>query len=334
MITISGLNQWLSRWDLDEQYYLIDLLGDDVPWILLMLVPLLRFFLETVQHPLSNMSQLRWTYLPFLIFLLFNLWINADVDFNWIEIPQVIQWQIYGYAAETYLAVVYNFFLLWITYRMAISNPPSHLSAAKFKWIKQVWQAMLGLLGLWALDVFWPATLNPFSHWLFDLLWLGIAGFMYWLTYQGILRFHLANLPVHPIIDSSTTERSQSNKSAQKGPNESSPYLRKLATWMEEEEWYRNQQLSRQMAADRLGISPGYLSQLLRAELGQSFPQYVARCRVEAVKKMMQLEVYATYSLLAIGQEAGFSSKSGFYATFKQHVGKSPSEYRKELKES
>jgi AraC-like DNA-binding protein len=49
---------------------------------------------------------------------------------------------------------------------------------------------------------------------------------------------------------------------------------------------------------------------------------------VEEVKKKLKNPEFDNYSIISIGLESGFNSKSVFYKAFKKHTGKSPSEYR------
>ena len=89
--------------------------------------------------------------------------------------------------------------------------------------------------------------------------------------------------------------------------------------------------LGRDQLAQKLGISSGYLSQILNSATGSNFSDYIRNYRVERVKELLLTPESDKYSLHAIGQEAGFKSKSAFYASFKKVVGMTPLEYKKEI---
>ena len=46
-------------------------------------------------------------------------------------------------------------------------------------------------------------------------------------------------------------------------------------------------------------------------------------------KKMLENEEFDNYTVVAIGLESGFNSKTSFYQAFKKHTRQTPSEYKK-----
>ncbi len=73
------------------------------------------------------------------------------------------------------------------------------------------------------------------------------------------------------------------------------------------------------------GISPDYLSQIFKEEIGENLSTYITLKKLEAAKNMiMQNKSYSEICL-----SLGFSSQSHFITVFKKHFGMTPSEYRK-----
>ncbi|MDO1502355.1 helix-turn-helix domain-containing protein [Winogradskyella maritima] len=104
---------------------------------------------------------------------------------------------------------------------------------------------------------------------------------------------------------------------------------KKLSVIMETEALYKNPDIKLKDLADKLDVSSHFLSQLLNDNLDQSFAQYINGWRVEASKEL--LKDNENYTLEAIGFEAGFSSKSSFYSTFKKVTGVTPAIYKKQV---
>jgi len=108
-------------------------------------------------------------------------------------------------------------------------------------------------------------------------------------------------------------------------------HLAELVALMEKEKPFRKSTLTLQQLADRLEVSRHHLSEILNAERGESFFDFVNAYRVDEVKRMLEDRSYEQLTLMAIAEEAGFSSKSTFNESFKRRTGLTPSEYRENL---
>ena len=85
------------------------------------------------------------------------------------------------------------------------------------------------------------------------------------------------------------------------------------------------------MAAEKLGLSKSYLSRLIHAERHTSYSDYINSLRVKEAKLIIQNPESEKFTLIAIGLEVGFNSKSAFNNAFKKHGGLTPSEFKKSL---
>lgn len=108
--------------------------------------------------------------------------------------------------------------------------------------------------------------------------------------------------------------------------NEAELLIAHLYEAMNKKQFHKNTNIKLNDIAKYLTISPHKLSQLLNDNLGKSFASFINECRIEDAKKLIKEK--NQFTLEAIGFEAGFSSKSTFYATFKKITGKTPSEYK------
>lgn len=84
--------------------------------------------------------------------------------------------------------------------------------------------------------------------------------------------------------------------------------------------------------ADAIGEKPYRISQALNRLLEKSFTDYLNELRVAEFRRLLSSEAHQAYSLLALGYEAGFNSKSSFYRAVRKITGKSPSELRAMIK--
>lgn len=105
------------------------------------------------------------------------------------------------------------------------------------------------------------------------------------------------------------------------------PSLRKKVQQLfDEEQIHRDDTLSLSSLAKVLGVSPHQLSEFFNAELKTSFSAYLTRHRIEEAKQLLVEK--QDHTVLAIGFEVGFGSKTAFNSAFKRAEGMSPTEYR------
>jgi AraC-like DNA-binding protein len=84
--------------------------------------------------------------------------------------------------------------------------------------------------------------------------------------------------------------------------------------------------INRDKMAEMVNLSPGYFSNLFRAEVGMSFSDYLIQVRIENAKRLLRR---FDLSVEAISKQCGFNSLAHFSRTFKDRCGLSPLKYRK-----
>ncbi len=110
---------------------------------------------------------------------------------------------------------------------------------------------------------------------------------------------------------------------------ESKRHLKRLHSYMEDEQPYLIGKLSLGDVADCLDISPNHLSQVINENLNKNFFDFVNSYRVELVKKKMLDPENSNLTLLGMAYESGFNSKSSFNNIFKKATGYTPSQFVK-----
>ncbi|MDD3095168.1 MAG: helix-turn-helix domain-containing protein [bacterium] len=103
----------------------------------------------------------------------------------------------------------------------------------------------------------------------------------------------------------------------------------KLISLMETEKLYREPELSIVDVAKRLHVPRHHITHILNEIMGRNFYTFINNYRIEEAKQRLSNPEYNNLTVLAIGFDAGFNSKSSFNTLFKKYVGVTPSEYRK-----
>ena len=94
-------------------------------------------------------------------------------------------------------------------------------------------------------------------------------------------------------------------------------------------ECYDDHQLCLTLVADRVGLSPAYLSSLFKQETGTNFHDYVNQIRIRKSQELMKRSNLPTYK---IAEAVGYSNKQSFIRQFKKVEGNTPGRYRQTLK--
>ena len=96
-------------------------------------------------------------------------------------------------------------------------------------------------------------------------------------------------------------------------------------------EFFKKEMLSLKETAEELNISDKKLSQLFNICLKTNFYEYVNVHRVNHFKKKIAQEDTQKFTLLAIAYDSGFNSKATFNRVFKQQVGLTPLQFKKQI---
>ena len=102
---------------------------------------------------------------------------------------------------------------------------------------------------------------------------------------------------------------------------DSARIAKKLEQAMQENQLYRNADLSLTALSDHLGVSTNYLSQTLNEYLNKSFFEYVNQWRIKAATPLLAAK---EKTVLEIAYDVGFNSRSAFYRAYKKETGTTP----------
>jgi AraC-like DNA-binding protein len=103
----------------------------------------------------------------------------------------------------------------------------------------------------------------------------------------------------------------------------------KIEKAMAEDRLYRNQGVTLRHLSDHTRVPENYLSQVLNEHLGRNFYEFINHWRIKDACGLLADEAF---SIIEIGEEVGFNSRSTFNAAFKKETGLTPSEYRAALR--
>ncbi|HMR15475.1 helix-turn-helix domain-containing protein [Mariniflexile maritimum] len=192
----------------------------------------------------------------------------------------------------------------------------------KTKWLKNLLYVGLGIIFIWFVSVSLLETSNIKGFYIFYPLWIGITLIIYWIGYTAMIQKQIFNDRKEIRIKKENSLKVKANKTT----------YNKIDDLITNTKLHLNPALSLQILSQELNLSEGYISQLINKNSGLNFNDYINLLRVNDAKEMLVNKEYKNYTIVAIGLEAGFNSKSSFYTAFKKFTGKTPVEYKKDVR--
>jgi AraC-like DNA-binding protein len=218
---------------------------------------------------------------------------------------------------------VYFTYRLLRQHRKNIINQFSYQEKINLDWIQYLF---LGMGMIWV--VIWLRGND-------NLIFLSVVIFVIFLGYFGIKQVGIFTnkLPIEKdnIPNEIEIEKVKKYEKSSLTEEMSESIHTQLQQVMQEERLYENPELSLNDLANHLNVHPNNLSQVINANEGKTFFDYINYHRVEAFKKSVKMPQNQKYKLLGLAYDCGFNSKTSFNRNFKKATGFAPSEYLKQL---
>lgn len=303
--------------------------------------PVLYFYIRSFSFdnkpPWSN----QWGHvLPYLLFCLVGFYLSfsstAGISFmNGLPIfgADVPRWVRYNLPVP--LAIIpglYAFLGLHVlvAYQKQLPENYSYTERISLNWLKWVVLSQLILfVSLFLLIRFGVNFGYVTPQNLFAVVGSVLSFYVFFIGFFGLKQTtFLTDIPVTINVESSVATKA-SYKNSGLSDELADELFQKLIRHMAGNKPYLDENLSLTTLAQQLELTTNQLSQVINQKAGTNFFNFVNGYRVEAVKEKLKDPAFAHYSILAIGYECGFQSKSSFNKVFKQVVGQTPLEFQK-----
>lgn len=228
---------------------------------------------------------------------------------------------------EEILNALFSLFLFYRCYFLIFKEQHLYqniLSFESIKWLKTFIYlgSFVFLLWICAIVINLDKVINP-RIFIYYPMRLGITFLMFWISYHGFFN--------HKIIVERVSIRSKilleklkpeiSKKFINLNSEKNTDHFLKLAIYLENNQSYLNPDLSLQIIAKQLNLSPSKLSEIIKINTNQNFSDFINEIRIGEAKKFLKNKDFKNYTIASIGLECGFNSKSTFYTAFKKFNG-------------
>jgi YesN/AraC family two-component response regulator len=102
---------------------------------------------------------------------------------------------------------------------------------------------------------------------------------------------------------------------------------------LEREEVITNPRIRLSLFAEMMDLSPKVVSHVIKKEFKKGFNELLNKYRIRFAIEKIEEGYLDLYTLEALGEESGFSSRTTFFNAFKKELGISPSAYWKRYQE-
>jgi AraC-like DNA-binding protein len=332
--------------------YMLGFAGIDLLWnqleffprnFSLLLPPLIWFYLRSQFNVDFRFQRKDLIHaLPFLLYFVYHVAVfsmGRDFVENW---KQNVHFK-YGFENVQALLTLgmqifyfYRSFRLYQEYRSWSPSEFSDVEAVSFKWFRNFLVAFIAssIVG-WGMTLLDLSLDLDFWHDWWDELFN--AGLIYYLCIAGYAQTQLRRLhfePVDPAEEAAsdvaaTLPVATFAKAEKLDEEEILLWKDRIARLMADERLYLEPELTLSDLARRLQTNASVLSAAINRAFGKNFNDFVNEYRVQAVKHLLEDPKAKHLSLLGIGLECGFNSKSTFNRAFRKVTGFAPSEWGK-----
>ncbi|MDW8850085.1 helix-turn-helix domain-containing protein [Flavobacterium sp. MMLR14_040] len=308
---------------------------DHIEWVFLVPAFLFLFIINRIDDTVKSKQKNYLCLIPFAYSAVLNIIQDLDHVAGIYTIPElgIDLINILG-LIHLVLAVTFIPFLLFYSYFMI-----RHLKdSQEKKWIITLLTIISSLVFAFLITALVGLFLQYDISSTMSVLALSATFIIHWTAYIGIYKYKLAKNKdaIYNFLNEDLTisytnlqivenDRPEEYRESITADN---LYFQKLEFLCKEQHIYTDSTLNREKVAEKLGISAGYVSQIINTITGENFAHYITQYRVEAVKEMMSNSEYENYNLLTMGLESGFTSKTTFYKAFKKVTGQTPNEYK------
>lgn len=264
-----------------------------------------------------------YLFIPAILYGFLRLyWFWISVSENSYRITRVIVDTNY-FRIQEFFYLGFNIYLGWLALRFlkyqGLIFSEQQKTLKSIKWLNNliVFFIIISALKilLFAIDLVYHDGQESFLF-IYPTLFINVV-FIYWIGFIGFTKpKYLFNL----FKMNTSLDKSRKNE-----------IELKLTEAIHKDEVFRNANLSLSSLGASLNIPTKELSNYINEVHQMNFSEFLNFYRIEKVKALLISSDAKKYTLVSLAEEAGFSSKSSFNATFKKMVGTTPSAYKKSI---
>jgi len=312
----------------------------------LLIGPLLYLYVKSLQQQISiRKSLVHFIFFPVYIIASYFWFVHLNENYpsgSALPIETFLKPQAIILCAIPYLHLLLYYFVArreMKNYRRSIRQLFSETAKMNMGWINWLINGFLFVvvsgLVIYMLMVKYPEhftmlyfiTMAIVTPYIYITTYKGITQSTLWIKRQDAPEENCENQMLFVPAEKNITGKNKPQKEETNNPK-LGEIVRKIKTVMEEEKLYQEPELTLQHIANKLQFPTYQVSQAINDGLKKSFYDLINGYRVDEAKLLLLNPKNRNYTILSVGFEAGFNSKTTFNTVFKKFTGQTPTQFR------
>ncbi len=273
--------------------------------------PMRKFKLKDLLHFLPSLM------LDVLLFTAIFLYLGANMEWAYANIALI---QTFALCMSLLGIMQFSIYTYYIYRESKDTQQVLKEFAVVKNWLSTLvisWLLVIGfLMVVIPISLIFIDQLDDNSEWLYYSvgsvisLWIFVIGYLYLLRYAQVIENYINRV-----------------RNFQFSKGELHEKKKKLLEALERQKIYKDPKMTIAILAGHLGWPINNVSVLINETFQTNFNDLINQYRINEFKQRCTEPQSQRYSILGLGQEAGFSSKASFYRIFKKKVGMTPTEF-------
>lgn len=332
-ISLNNLQRWLIDSGYSSDLFLLKNLM--IPWYLGILPMFYAFTTHFLKIEDKVNDFIKITLIIFVTEFIIRLCLISYVYF---EVSNRDTSLIYNYTIfEDIFNLLYSIFLFFNTILIVFRRHKLLefiLAYDDLNWIKTFIKLGAFVILFWAFALVVKSfTENEDAY---ALVQLSTSILLYWICYQGFYKYNVvqdriflrSSITNDNVLISSNVEGRPILKNDNGYNKKHQIEFESIKDFIIKNKLYLDPLLSMETVTSQLGISKSHFSKLINTYSNHNFSDFINSLRVKQAKKFLSNDDFSAYTIVAIGLECGFNSKSTFYSAFKKFTSQTPTDFR------
>ncbi len=337
-ITLNNLQAWLIDMNIVSSFVYIRYLR--LPWFVLCMPMFYMFLIHYLKLSRKRYRVLELTISLFALFLVLRLVLIYHTQQNGFSEQETKAFMDRYSSIEEAVSYVYTLLIYILSLNTFYRRRSLFSQVLQFddlKWIQQFMNLAGLIMAIWLVAIIMSIDNGVFSSpEIYYPLRLSTTVLIYWIGFKGFFRVRIKEDRIvlrKNIRKQIKTEDKQfeweTSANSDAGYEKKKEQFDRVNKFVVDQKLYLDPYLSLDSLAAISQLSSGYLSSLINQYSSKNFSDYINEFRVEHAKKLIRDDEFKDYTVVSMGLESGFNSKSTFYSAFKKFTNMTPVEFRK-----